>query len=112
MPDNEAPKAGTGARLMINSPLHWYSRSRLIRSATEHAPTPHREPADLPISLGASHAFGTPGQAMRVLREDLRPAGRALFGSEYWAETPTSARTLPHVAGCLRGLLRHPAGHR
>lgn len=149
MSDNQPPKAGTGARLMINSPLHQDSLGRLIQRATEHAPrrivdhgcgwgevllqsvaaspgatglgddvhepdlvraraaaverrladrvtfvagpaTDHREPADLLISLGAFHAFGDPGEAMRALREDLRPGGRAMFGIEHWAETPTA----------------------
>jgi len=50
----------------------------------------HREPADLLISMGAYHALGSgPAEAMRALREDARPGGRAVFGLEYWAQTPT-----------------------
>lgn len=56
----------------------------------------HREPADLLISMGAHHALGGPDEAMRALRADARPGGRAVFGLEYWAQTPT-AEELEHM---------------
>jgi len=50
-----------------------------------------REPADLLVSLGAYQAFGDVPTALRTLREDLTPGGRAVFGAEYWQHPPTSA---------------------
>ena len=67
----------------------------------------NREPADLLINLGAYQAFGDLATAAKVLREDLLPGGRALFGAEYWIATPT-ADELSHmwpgasVADCLQ----------
>lgn len=58
--------------------------------------TDFREPADLLISIGAYQAFGDVAGALRVLRADLRPGGRAIFGAEYWASTP-SPDALSHM---------------
>lgn len=67
----------------------------------------HREPADLLINIGSYQAFGQIADAARVLREDLRPGGRALFGAEYWQALPTDdelARMWPDasVDDCLQ----------
>ncbi|WP_125776034.1 SAM-dependent methyltransferase [Antribacter gilvus] len=58
--------------------------------------TDHREPADLLISLGAFQAFGDLPTAVRELRADLLPGGRALFGMEYWTSAPAPAE-LAHM---------------
>jgi cyclopropane fatty-acyl-phospholipid synthase-like methyltransferase len=49
----------------------------------------HASPADVIISCGAYHAFGTIPEALRALRPLVKPAGRLLFGAEIWDRTPT-----------------------
>lgn len=142
------PPAGTGAALLLNSPLTQQSLTRLLTEATAQQPRrivdhgcgwaeallqalnlspeatgmgvevhepdlaraaqaaedrgladrvgfvhgrspEHRERADLLLSMGAYQAFGDVPAALKVLREDLRPGGRALFCAEYWRTAPT-----------------------
>lgn len=53
------------------------------------------EPIDVGICIGASHAFGGPGQAyrpmLRDLRRRLRSSGRLLVGEGYWRQPPAPA---------------------
>lgn len=48
--------------------------------------------ADIVISCGAYHAFGTIPEALDVLRGTVRPGGVLLFGAEIWDRTPTDER--------------------
>lgn len=56
-----------------------------------------RQPADLVLCLGASHALSdaTPpehtGAALRELRRLVAPGGRVLFGETFWQRAPTEA---------------------
>lgn len=52
--------------------------------------------ADLVLSIGAFHAFGTPAQALDALAARLAPGGRLLFGIEYW-RTPPTTEELGHM---------------
>lgn len=47
------------------------------------------DPADLVLSVGAFHAFGTLEQALEALAVRVAPGGRLLFGIEYWQQSPT-----------------------
>ncbi|MCD0442747.1 class I SAM-dependent methyltransferase [Glycomyces sp. A-F 0318] len=49
------------------------------------------EPADLVISIGAAHAFGTAAEALRELYGLVRPGGRLLFGDGVWNRVPDEA---------------------
>ncbi|MFC7326172.1 SAM-dependent methyltransferase [Marinactinospora rubrisoli] len=71
-----------------------------------------REPADLVVCVGASHAFGDTADALRALRRAVRPGGRALFGDGFWERPPTpgelsrmwpkaSADDYPDLAGLV-----------
>ncbi|GAA1974208.1 class I SAM-dependent methyltransferase [Catenulispora subtropica] len=51
----------------------------------------HARPADVVLSLGAYHAFGTIPEALAELRTLVNPGGRLLFGAEIWDRTPTEA---------------------
>jgi cyclopropane fatty-acyl-phospholipid synthase-like methyltransferase len=46
--------------------------------------------ADIVVCVGASHAFGGPGNALRWLRECVTPGGRVLYGDAFWATAPTA----------------------
>jgi cyclopropane fatty-acyl-phospholipid synthase-like methyltransferase len=49
-------------------------------------------PFDAALCIGATHAFGPPGEALacalRTLRTRVRPAGRLLIGEGYWRQPP------------------------
>ncbi len=47
--------------------------------------------ADVVVCVGASHAFGGPDDALRLLGETVTPGGRVLFGDGFWATEPTAA---------------------
>ena len=47
-----------------------------------------RVAADRVLCIGASHAWGGSGEALRALSPLVRPGGRLLFGAEFW-DTPT-----------------------
>ncbi|MBO3732235.1 SAM-dependent methyltransferase [Glycomyces niveus] len=49
------------------------------------------EPADLVISIGAVHAFGTAADALRKLYKIVKPGGRLLIGDGVWNRVPTEA---------------------
>ncbi|SDD02348.1 Methyltransferase domain-containing protein [Glycomyces harbinensis] len=49
------------------------------------------EPADLVLSIGAPHAFGTSEDALRELFKLVEPGGRLLFGDGIWNRVPTEA---------------------
>jgi cyclopropane fatty-acyl-phospholipid synthase-like methyltransferase len=46
--------------------------------------------ADIVLCVGASHAFGGAGGALRRLRSSVTPGGRVLYGDGFWAEEPTA----------------------
>lgn len=52
--------------------------------------TDEDEVADLVISTGAFHAFGSLDEALSALAERVGPGGRLLFGIEYWRALPTT----------------------
>jgi SAM-dependent methyltransferase len=52
----------------------------------------HQGSADLVISIGAYQAFGSVGEALRVLHDLVNPGGRLLFGAEFWEQPPTAER--------------------
>jgi SAM-dependent methyltransferase len=52
----------------------------------------HDGTADVVISIGAYHAFGTIPEALAALRARVRPGGRLLFGAEFWERTPPPER--------------------
>ncbi|MCC8247320.1 SAM-dependent methyltransferase [Saccharothrix luteola] len=47
------------------------------------------EPADVVISIGASHAWGGTKQTLEAMRDRLRPGGRLLLGDGFWETTPS-----------------------
>ncbi len=47
--------------------------------------------ADLVLCVGASHAFGSPADALHRLRQSVAPGGRVLYGVAFWRAEPTSA---------------------
>lgn len=49
--------------------------------------------ADRALCIGASHAFGGTGPALKALTQVTAPGGRLLFGDGYWAGTPSPAAT-------------------
>ncbi len=55
-------------------------RLRLVNAAAASVTTP----ADLVISIGASHAHGTTEEALAALWTLVRPGGRLLFGEGLW----------------------------
>ncbi|MEV1117251.1 methyltransferase domain-containing protein [Actinosynnema sp. NPDC049800] len=46
------------------------------------------EPADVAISIGASHAWGGTKQTLEAMRDRLRPGGRLLLGDGFWESAP------------------------
>jgi len=68
------------------------------------------EPADAVICVGADHAFGGQSEALRALRELVRPGGRLLFGTGFWERVPSAEQagvldetpeSLPDLAGLV-----------
>lgn len=49
----------------------------------------HMESADLVLNVGSYQAFGTISEALSRLRSSTKPAGRLVFGAEFWSVTPT-----------------------
>jgi precorrin-6B methylase 2 len=49
------------------------------------------EPADIVISIGSHHIWGSVADALDALRPLLRPGGRLLLGAETWMTAPTEA---------------------
>ena len=67
---------------------------------------------DLAVSIGSSHAWpgGTP-EALKALRDAVRPGGRVLFGDGFWEREPSPAAleglgAEPGDFGSLLGLIR------
>ncbi|WP_238412916.1 SAM-dependent methyltransferase [Saccharothrix deserti] len=54
------------------------------------------EPADVAISIGASHAWGGTKDALEAMRARLRPGGTLLLGDAFW-EQPPSPRSVEVV---------------
>ena len=52
-----------------------------------------RSTADRALCVGASHAFGGTGPALKALAEVVPDGGRLLFGDGYWASPPSPAAT-------------------
>ena len=48
--------------------------------------------ADVVINVGAHHAFGGVIEALQALHSAVRPAGRVLFGTEFWEHPPAPAQ--------------------
>jgi cyclopropane fatty-acyl-phospholipid synthase-like methyltransferase len=48
------------------------------------------EPVDLLVCIGASHAFGSPRQALQKLRSLLKPSGALVFAELNWATKPSA----------------------
>jgi SAM-dependent methyltransferase len=67
-------------------------------SAAEHA-----APADIVLSCGAYHAFGTIPEALRELHPLVNPGGRLLFGAEIWEREPTRAQLAAMWPGTSAG---------
>lgn len=51
----------------------------------------HRTPADAVINIGAYQAFGSVADGLAALAPRVAPAGRLLFGAEFWIRPPTPA---------------------
>ncbi|MFD1151200.1 SAM-dependent methyltransferase [Saccharothrix hoggarensis] len=51
------------------------------------------EPADVAISMGASHAWGGTAETLDALRDRVRPGGTLLLGDGFW-ERPPNARSV------------------
>jgi SAM-dependent methyltransferase len=49
------------------------------------------DPSDRVVCIGASHAWGSSGGALRALLSVVRPGGRLVFGDGYWQSPPSSA---------------------
>ncbi|MFC4017296.1 SAM-dependent methyltransferase [Micromonospora sp. GCM10011542] len=49
-----------------------------------------QEPADRVLCVGATHAFGGTGAALKALAGVVRPGGRLLLGEAYWERPPTA----------------------
>lgn len=54
----------------------------------EGSATDHLIPADVVLSVGAYHAFGTVPEALATLYGLVNPGGRLLFGAECWSRPP------------------------
>lgn len=46
--------------------------------------------ADVVISVGADHVFGTQADALAALHDHVVPGGRVLFGTGFWEVPPTA----------------------
>jgi SAM-dependent methyltransferase len=51
-------------------------------------PTKCRRTADRVLCIGASSRWGTPGDALGRLRDNVTPGGRLLFGASFWTTRP------------------------
>jgi SAM-dependent methyltransferase len=56
----------------------------------EGAAADHISSADVVISSGAYHAFGTIPDALAAIRKVVNPGGRVLFAAEIWEHTPAA----------------------
>lgn len=59
---------------------------------TEGDVVDHLSRADLVINIGAFDAFGTIGEALRILHDRVERGGRVIFGAEYWETPPADER--------------------
>ncbi|MGH3165746.1 MAG: SAM-dependent methyltransferase [Trebonia sp.] len=91
----EAAPAASGVGIDINGPELARGRENAGRrglsgrvSFIEGPAADHVGPADVVISNGAYHAFGTVPEALKVLRALVKPGGLLLFGAEIWDRTP------------------------
>ncbi len=48
-------------------------------------------PADVALSIGASHAWGGTRATLEAVRERIEPGGRLLLGDAFWEKPPTDA---------------------
>jgi len=56
----------------------------------EGSATDHLSSADVVLSVGAYHAFGTIPEALAALVDTVNPGGRLLFAAEIWERPPTA----------------------
>lgn len=84
--------AATVNRLVANG-----AEFMVFESELEHAPLP-RHGFDLAFCLGASHAFGTPDDALEGLAALVPPRGVVVLGEGYWRRDPD-----PEYAALLGG---------
>ncbi|WP_314250095.1 SAM-dependent methyltransferase [Streptomyces kutzneri] len=64
---------------------------RLVLHHQEAAAFGSRQPFDLVISVGATHAFGGLLPTLAAAREHLAPGGRVLIGESFWDRDPSPA---------------------
>lgn len=62
-----------------------------------------RRTADVILSLGAYHAFGSVRDALVAFREMVAPGGRVLFGAEFWEREPSAERLARMWPGASAG---------
>ena len=80
-----------------------------VTFARESGMATTREPADLVLCVGASHALSDvqpPGQtaaALTVLRRLVTPGGRVLLGEGFWQRPPTAAELAAMWPGTTAG---------
>ncbi|MER6202686.1 class I SAM-dependent methyltransferase [Streptomyces sp. NPDC001586] len=72
---SEADRRGVGERLVLH------------RQAAEDFVS--RQPFDLVVSVGATHAFGGLLPTLAAARKHLAPGGRVLIGEGFWDRTPS-----------------------
>ncbi|HEX6346956.1 SAM-dependent methyltransferase [Umezawaea sp.] len=65
--------------------LQEHVRLDLANVTTWEAP-----PADVAISIGASHAWGDTRKTLEAMRERIRPGGTLLLGDAFWERPPTA----------------------
>ncbi|MFF7633532.1 SAM-dependent methyltransferase [Kitasatospora sp. NPDC008050] len=80
-----------------------------VRFAEESAVGTAREPADLVLCLGASHALSEAEAphhtvaALHALRRLVRPGGRVVLGEGFWQRPPTEAELAAMWPGATAG---------
>jgi SAM-dependent methyltransferase len=94
-----AVPAATGTGVDLHGPDLDRARANAVAreladrvSFVERAAESHPDSADVVVSIGAFHAFGTIAEALKALHSRVNPGGRLLFGAEFWERPPPPDR--------------------
>jgi len=61
-----------------------------VRLELDDVTTWEAPPADVAISIGASHAWGGTRQTLEAMHSRVRPGGKLLLGDAFWEKPPTA----------------------